>query len=133
MDWSENGRSSCIHYLSGIKAVFNRQGGPAYQAAFYVFDEIAQLPSANNVAVLNAKACAQGAMGNWPEADAALVEASQIVRLSSGVPSLADWTGDKQNPDYAHSLANSIALTLPSGKASSTAEASLEYVTRSFA
>ena len=72
-------------------------------------------------------------MGNWPEADAALVEASQIVRPSSGVPSLANSVGGKQNPDYAHSLANSIALTLPSGKASSTAEASLEYVTRSFA
>jgi len=85
-----------------------RTGGAAYQAAFYVFDEIAQLPSANNVAVLNAKACAQATMGNWPEADAALVEATQI------------------NADYAHSLANSIAMTLPSGKPANAAESQLQ-------
>jgi len=58
------------------------QGGAAYQSAFYVFDEIAQLPSANNVVVLNGKACAQAAMGNWPEAEAALSEANIVVSSS---------------------------------------------------
>jgi coatomer protein complex subunit epsilon len=57
------------------------QGGEAYQAAFYVFDEVAQLPSANNVVVLQGKAIAQAAMGNYPEADASLQEATQIVRF----------------------------------------------------
>jgi len=33
-----------------------------------------------------------------------------------------------QNANYAHSLANSIALALPSGKAASTADSALEYV-----
>lgn len=61
------------------------QGGDAYQQAFYVFDEIAQLPSANNVVVLNGKAIAQACMGNWPEAEAALNEAVTVV---CGRPSL---------------------------------------------
>lgn len=55
------------------------QGGDAYQSAYYVFDEIAQLPSANNTVVLNGKAIAQACMGNWPEAEASLTEASSIV------------------------------------------------------
>jgi coatomer protein complex subunit epsilon len=58
------------------------QGGDAYQSAYYVFEEISQAPSANNASVLNGKAAAQAAQGNWPEAEAALAEAAQIVRFS---------------------------------------------------
>lgn len=55
------------------------QGGDAYQSAYYVYDEIAQLPSANNSIVLNGKAVAQACMGNWPESEAALTEALALV------------------------------------------------------
>ena len=58
------------------------QGGDAYQSAYYVYDEIAQMPNANNAIVLNGKAIAQAAMGHWPEADAALTEAKGLVCIA---------------------------------------------------
>ena len=65
--------------------IHNRQGGEAYQSAYYVYDEIAQMPNANNVIVLNGKAIAQAAQGHWPEADAALTEASTLVSARNGM------------------------------------------------
>lgn len=61
-----------------------RQGGEddgGYQSAFYCYDEMSQLPSANNPVVLNGKAVSQAAMHRWPEAEAPLTEALQIVCL----------------------------------------------------
>lgn len=67
-----------------------RQGGEddgGYQSAFYCYDEMSQLPSANNPVVLNGKAVAQAAMHRWPEAEAPLAEALQTVGF--GVPYVA--------------------------------------------
>lgn len=61
----------------GLKKGGEDEGG--YQSAFYCYDEMSQLPSANNVVVLNGKAVAQAAMHRWPEAEAPLSEAIQIV------------------------------------------------------
>jgi len=67
-----------------------KEGGEegGYQSAFYCYDEMSQLPSANNPVVLNGKAVSQAAMHRWPEADAPLTEAGQIVRAHSCVPQL---------------------------------------------
>ena len=61
----------------GLRQGGDEQGG--YQSAFYCYDEMSQLPGAENVVVLNGKAVAQAAMHRWPEAEAPLSEASQIV------------------------------------------------------
>lgn len=61
-----------------------RQGGEddgGYQSSFYCYDEMSQLPSANNAIVLNGKAVAQAALHRWPEAEAPLTEALQIVSV----------------------------------------------------
>lgn len=89
------------------------QGGDAYQSAYYVFEEISQSSSGNNVVVVNGKAAAQAAQGNWPEAEAALAEATELVRRKPALPSRADAM---QNADYAETLANGAALANISGK-----------------
>ena len=67
-----------------------RQGGEddgGYQTAFYCYDEMSQLPRANNPVILNGKAVAQAAMHRWPEAEAPLAEALQTV-------SAIQWAGE---------------------------------------
>lgn len=61
----------------GLKQGGEDDGG--YQTAFYCYDEMSQLPSANNPVILNGKAVAQAAMHRWPEAEAPLAEALQTV------------------------------------------------------
>lgn len=58
-----------------------KQGGDAYQSAFYCYEELSQGPSANNAIALNGKAIAQAAMHRWPEAEAPLTEAIGIVSI----------------------------------------------------
>ncbi|GAA93916.1 uncharacterized protein L969DRAFT_84628 [Mixia osmundae IAM 14324] len=82
-----------------------RTGGEANQAAYYVYDEIAQLPSANNVAVLNGKAIAQAAMGHLPEAESGLIEATQL------------------DARHGTTIANTAALAALAGRAAASDEA----------
>jgi len=86
----------------GLKQGGEEDGG--YQAAFYCYDEMSQLPSANNVVVLNGKAVAQAALHRWPEAEAPLSEAAQI------------------DPNHPTSLANAAALAVLSGKPAGTSD-----------
>ena len=104
-----------------------RQGGdqeaPGYQAAFYCYDEMSGMPSANNPVVLNGKAVAQAARHRWPEAEAPLQEASTIVgRRRPSRVALTDHHVTYQNANDGTTLANSAALAILTGKASASAQ-----------
>lgn len=107
----------------GLKQGGEDDGG--YQTAFYCYDEMSQLPSANNPVILNGKAVAQAALHRWPEAEAPLTEALQTVSLDICAPPL--WTGMRseqchnyQDPNHATPLANAAAIALLSGKPAAT-------------
>lgn len=54
------------------------QGGEKYQAAYYVFEELAQAPSTQSTHNLVSQALAELHLGRLPEAEAALQQAMQL-------------------------------------------------------
>ena len=54
------------------------QGGDKYQAAYYVFEELAQAPSTQSIHNLVSQALAELHLGRLPEAEAALQQAMQL-------------------------------------------------------
>jgi coatomer subunit epsilon len=81
------------------------QGGEKYQAAYYVFEELAQAPATQSVQMLVAQAVAELHLGRLPEAEAAM---QQAVELS---------------PDHPEVLANTIVLNTVLGKPAEAKEA----------
>ncbi|KAI9705144.1 MAG: hypothetical protein M1836_006927 [Candelina mexicana] len=75
-----------------------RVGGEKYQAAFYVFEELAQAPSTTSTKSLVGQAVAELHLGRLPEAEAALQQAME------------------KNPKDAEVIANTIVLNVISGK-----------------
>ncbi|KAF2103467.1 hypothetical protein NA57DRAFT_52985 [Rhizodiscina lignyota] len=75
-----------------------RQGGEKYQAAYYVFEELAQAPATQSVQSLIGQAVAELHLGRLPEAEAALQQARDL---------------DAENPDL---LVNSVVLDTILGK-----------------
>jgi len=61
------------------------QGGEKYQAAFYVFEELAQAPSTQSTHNLVSQALAELHLGRFPEAEAALQQAMQLDPENEGV------------------------------------------------
>jgi len=55
-----------------------KQGGEKYQAAYYVFEELAQAPSTQSTHNLVSQALAELHLGRLPEAEAALQQAMQL-------------------------------------------------------
>ena len=84
------------------------QGGPKYQSAFYVFEELAQAPSSSSVSSLVAQATAELHLGRIEEAEAALNQAAEL------------------GADDAQVLANRVALE--SVKGSEEWKAALEQL-----
>ncbi|KAL7008579.1 hypothetical protein EMMF5_001841 [Cystobasidiomycetes sp. EMM_F5] len=93
-----------------------KQGGqdeaPGYQAAFYCYDEISGMPSANSPVVLNGKAVTQAALHRWPEAEAPLAEAANI------------------NANDSTTLANTSAFSVLTGKPAEASQQALESLRR---
>ena len=54
------------------------QGGEKYQAAYYVFEELAQAPATQSVQSLIGQAVAELHLGRLPEAEAALQQARDL-------------------------------------------------------
>lgn len=109
-----------IGAVTGSAAGTNGKEPGGYQAAYYVFDELAQLPGGSaNVTALNGKAATQAAMGHWDEAQGNVSEASQIVRIKqAGQVAFADH--DTQAGDDPTTLANQIALSAHVGAAAAS-------------
>lgn len=74
------------------------QGGEKYQQAFYVFEELAQAPSTSSIWSLVSQAVCELHLGRLEEAQAALEQAL------------------KKNPKHAETIANTLVLTIISGK-----------------
>ncbi|KAK0515966.1 hypothetical protein JMJ35_002000 [Cladonia borealis] len=85
-----------------------RLGGERYQQAFYVFEEMAQVPSTSATKSLVGQAVAELHLGRLPEAEAALQQALQ------------------KDPKDVEAIANFIVLNIISGKDSSELRSSLE-------
>ena len=105
-----------------------KQGGEAYQSAFFCYDELSRGPSANNAVVLNGKAVAQAAQHRWPEAEAPLSEAAGIVglRLPKIRLGIMLIVRHYQDANHATTLANNAAIALLSGKSAATRDQYLE-------
>lgn len=74
------------------------QGGEKYQAAFYVYEELASVPSTTSALSIVGQAVSELHLGRIPEAEAALQSALQ------------------KYPEDPQVLANSIVLNAISGK-----------------
>ena len=77
-----------------------RIGGEKYQQAFYVFEEMPQVPASNATKALVSQAVAEIHLGRLPEAEAVLQKASQ------------------SNPEDVEAIANTIVLNTLAGKES---------------
>jgi coatomer protein complex subunit epsilon len=86
------------------------KGGDKYQAAYYVFEELAQAAATQSVQSLVSQAVAELHLGRYEEAEAALKQAQQL---------------DPENPEV---LANLIVLNTIQGKDYAEAKAGLEKV-----
>lgn len=75
-----------------------KKGGEKYQAAFYVFEELASVPSTTSASSLVSQAISELHLDRLPEAEVALKTALE------------------KYPDYAEAIANSIVLNALSGK-----------------
>jgi len=87
-----------------------REGGEKYQAAYYVFEELAQASATQSVQSLVSQAVAELHLGRIEEAEAALTQARQL------------------NPKDPEVLANSIVLSMIQGKVSTDTKAALSKV-----
>ena len=63
----------------------SKQGGDKYQAAYYVFEELAQAPSSQSTHNLVSQSLAELHLGRLPEAEAALQQAIQFEPESEDV------------------------------------------------
>lgn len=79
-------------------------GGEKYQAAFYVYEELASAPSTAAPLSITGQAVAELHLGRLPEAEAALTAALE------------------KYPDQAELIANSIVLNVLAGKPSTDLE-----------
>jgi coatomer protein complex subunit epsilon len=91
-----------------------RQGGDKYQAAFYVFEELAQAPASHNALSLVCQAVTELHLGRLPEARTALEQAEAMESESSGPRARAEV------------LANRLVLDALLGEDSAPARAKLE-------
>ncbi|KAJ5833798.1 coatomer subunit epsilon [Penicillium riverlandense] len=87
-----------------------RVGGEKYQAAFYVYEELASAPSTAAPLSITGQAVAELHLGRLPEAEAALTAALE------------------KYPDQAELIANSIVLNVLAGKPSTDLESRLQQV-----
>ena len=92
MAWLES-----VHDTDGDLCYYN-QGGEKYQAAFYVYEELASVPSTSSAISLVGQAVSEIHLGRIPEAEVALQSAL------------------KQYPDDAEVIANTIVLNTLAGK-----------------
>lgn len=117
MDRPSNGASAPARAWPSLR---HAQGGDAYQSAYYVYEEISQGSSGSNPSSLNGKATAQAAQGNWPEAEAALNEASELVHFLGHCSQHRLIAS--QNPDFPSTVANLAAVANIQGKAPQSME-----------
>ena len=70
----------CIAFLADIRESADgcAQGGEKYQAAYYVFEELAQASASQSVQSLVSQAVAELHLGRFEEAEAALTQAQQL-------------------------------------------------------
>jgi len=87
-----------------------REGGEKYQAAYYVFEELAQAAATQSIQSLVGQAVAELHLGRLPEAEAAFQQAEQL---------------DPQNADV---LSNMVVLNTILGKDTAEAMAGLQKV-----
>ncbi|KAF2422756.1 putative coatomer subunit epsilon [Tothia fuscella] len=87
-----------------------REGGDKYQAAYYVFEELAQATATQSVQSLLGQAIAELHLGRLPEAEAAFEQALQL------------------EPENGDVLANLIVLNTILGKDTTDAKSSLERI-----
>ncbi|PWY77515.1 coatomer subunit epsilon [Aspergillus heteromorphus CBS 117.55] len=87
-----------------------RVGGEKYQAAFYVYEELASAPSTSAPLSIVGQAVAELHLGRLPEAEAALTAALE------------------QHPDEAELIANAVVLNVLAGKPSEELEQRLEQI-----
>ena len=88
------------------------QGGEKYQAAYYVFEELAQNPASQSIQSLLGQAISELHLGRMPEAEAAFKQAVEL------------------DPENADVIANSVVLNTILGKDIATTMAQLEKVDR---
>ena len=86
------------------------QGGEKYQAAYYVFEELAQASATQSVQSLVSQAVAELHLGRLEEAEAALKQAQEL------------------DPNDSEVLANLVVLNTIQGKETEEARAALEGV-----
>jgi coatomer subunit epsilon len=106
MDWNE--RSIFHFHFKKSISLTTIKGGEKYQAAYYVFEEMAQAEATQSVQSLVGQAVSELHLGRLPESEAAFEQAAQL---------------EANNPDV---LANSIVLNTILGKDSSTQKKALE-------
>jgi len=87
-----------------------REGGEKYQAAYYVFEELAQASATQSVQSLVSQAVAELHLGRLEEAEAALKQAQEL------------------DPNDSEVLANLVVLNTIQGKETEEARAALEGV-----
>jgi coatomer protein complex subunit epsilon len=109
MGWHERGRAS-LKRIPQRTANNILKGGEHYQAAYYVFEELAQAAATQSVQSLLGQAIAELHLGRLPEAEAAFEQALQL------------------EPDNADVLANLIVLNTIVGKDTTEAKKGLEKV-----
>jgi coatomer protein complex subunit epsilon len=102
-------RFICLAYFAEVMLIWS-QGGDKYQAAYYVFEELAQAAATQSLQSLVGQAVAELHLGRLPEAEAAFQQAFEL---------------DPKNADV---LSNLVVLNTILGKDVTGTKADLQKV-----